>query len=112
MSVTSAGLERDKRVARLLPELARRAVVYDAAVEVDVLVVALGLLGDLQLDVEQLAQIPGQIRQLLQVQTADMQVGLYELQRVGREDAVAPHEAVDRSEEHTSELQSLRHLVC
>jgi len=58
-------------------------------------VVALGLLGDFQLHVEQLAQIPGQVRQLLQVQTADVQVGLHELQGVGREDAVAPHEAVD-----------------
>src|ERR1019366_901874 len=93
--VAGPWLERDKSVPRLLPELARCPVVYDAAVEIDVLVVALGLLGDLELHVEQLAQIPGQVRQLLQVQTADVQVGLYELQRVGGKDAVAPHEAVD-----------------
>src|ERR1017187_7256056 len=95
MMVAGCWLERDKRVPRLLPELARCPVVYDAAVEVDVLVVALGLLGDLELDVEQFAEIPGQVRQLLQVQTAEVEVGLYELQRVRREDAVAPHEAVD-----------------
>ena len=52
ISVTNVGLERDKRVPRLLPELGRCPVVYDAAVEVDVLVVALGLLSDLQLHVE------------------------------------------------------------
>src|SRR5664279_2611626 len=82
-SVISTGLERDKSVACLLPELARCPVVHDAAVEVDVLVVALGLLGDLELHVEQFAEIPGQVRQLVQVQTADVQVGLHELQRVG-----------------------------
>src|SRR3954464_7485786 len=95
MSVTSAALERDKRVPCLLAELARCPVVYDAAVEVDVLVVALGLLGDLQLHVEKLAQMPGQVRQLFEVQPADVQVGLHELQCVGGEDAVAPYEAVD-----------------
>src|SRR5208283_579099 len=101
--VAGPWLKRDKRVPGLLPELARCPVVHDAAVEVDVLVVALGFLGDLELDVEQLAQISGKFRQLLQVQTADMEVGLHELQRVRRKDAVAPHEAVNVARRQNAE---------
>src|SRR5664279_2603148 len=94
MIVASLCLERDKSVAGLLPEFARSPVVLDAAVEEDVLVIALRLLRHLEFYVEQLTEVLRQIRQLLEIEAAQMQVGLYVLQRVVGDDAVAPHQPV------------------
>src|ERR1035441_4017844 len=109
-TVTAVPSERDKSVSGFALIPVGTGGGFDPPVEVDVLVVAFGFLGDLQLHIEQLAEMLWQFGQLVQIEPAQVQVGLDVLQSVRGEDAVAPQEPVHKPRRQNSQ-RPLEHRI-
>src|SRR5260221_10998064 len=89
----SEGGERVARRGVTAHVLRRRGgVEHDPSVEVDVRVLALGALGHLELHVEEPVELRREVRDLGEIEAADVEVVLQPLQVLARDEDVVPPE--------------------